>query len=219
MLTGILGGLYSSTATTFILARKMKETKGDTHQYVAAIIIAIAMMYLRILVLILIFNKALFQEVWMLFMFMFAITTLISIIIRYRFRAPAVIEQSDGEEKNPLEFRIAILFTVLFIAFTFITHFTLKYMGSNGLQALSLLVGVTDITPFLLNLFQGGYQISLSIIGIATFQAIISNNILNAIYALWLSGLKSKSLILISFGIIIALNILMIFIITQLVGI
>jgi uncharacterized membrane protein (DUF4010 family) len=211
MLTGILGGLYSSTATTFILARKMRDTTQNTHQYVAAIIIATAMMYLRILILILIFNQALFDAVWMWFLLMLAISILLSVAIRYKYKAPAIIEQSLGEEKNPLEFKIAILFTVLFVAFTFITHFTIQYMGSQGLQALSFVVGVTDIDPFLLNLFQGHYQVSLSLIGAATFQAIISNNIIKAMYALWLSGSKDKVLIIGAFSIIIVVNALLIF--------
>jgi len=211
MLTGILGGLYSSTATTFILARKMRETTENTHQYVAAIIVATAMMYLRILILILIFNQALFDAVWMWVLLMFTISILMSVAIRYKYKAPAIIEQSLGEEKNPLEFKIAILFTILFVAFTFITHFTIQYMGSQGLQALSFIVGVTDIDPFLLNLFQGHYQVSLSMIGVATFQAIISNNIIKAIYAIWLSGNKDKILIIGAFSIIIVVNALLIF--------
>ncbi|MEI6348152.1 MAG: DUF4010 domain-containing protein [Bacteroidota bacterium] len=211
MLTGILGGLYSSTATTFILARKMKECQGETSQFVAAIIMATSMMYLRILVLILIFNQGLFDVVWMWFLFMFAISASISLLIRLKFRKLAINNQSTGDDKNPLEFKIAILFTILFVAFTFITHFTIQYLGSNGLQILSLVVGVSDIDPFLLNLFQGHYDVSLTVIAIASFQAIISNNVLKALYAFWLSGMKSKSLILGSFALIILANVLILF--------
>lgn len=211
MLTGILGGLYSSTATTFILARKMKESTENTHQYVAAIIMATAMMYFRILILILIFNQALFFTIWIWFLIMFAISVIISVIIRYKYKSTETVRSNSIEEKNPLEFKIAILFTVLFVVFTFITHFTIQFMGANGLQLLSVIVGVTDIDPFLLNLFQGHYQVSLAMIGVATFQAIISNNILKACYTLWLSGLKNKGLIIGSFAIIIILNTLFIF--------
>jgi len=211
MLTGILGGLYSSTATTFILARKMKESTENTHQYVAAIIMATAMMYFRILILILIFNQALFFTIWIWFLIMFVISVIISVIIRYKYKSTETVRSNSIEEKNPLEFKIAILFTVLFVVFTFITHFTIQFMGANGLQLLSVIVGVTDIDPFLLNLFQGHYQVSLAMIGIATFQAIISNNILKACYTLWLSGLKNKGLIIGSFAIIIILNTLFIF--------
>lgn len=211
MLTGILGGLYSSTATTFILARKMKESTENTHQYVAAIIMATAMMYFRILILVLIFNQALFFTIWIWFLIMFAISVIISVFIRYKYKSTETVRSTSVEEKNPLEFKIAILFTILFVVFTFITHFTIQFMGANGLQLLSVIVGVTDIDPFLLNLFQGHYQVSLAMIGIATFQAIISNNILKACYTLWLSGMKNKGLIIGSFVLIIILNTLFIF--------
>ncbi len=213
MLIGVLGGLYSSTATTFILARKMKEAKGNTHHFVAAIVMATAMMYLRILILILIFNQELFQTVWGMFLVMFFLTTAISLFIRYKYRAVTVEKQIFSEEKNPLEFKIAILFTVLFVAFTFVTHFTIEYFGSGGLQLLSFIVGVSDIDPFLLNLFQGHYAVSISLIGAATFQAIISNNILKAGYAFWISGRKNGILLMVSFAIIIAVNALLIFIV------
>lgn len=210
MLTGILGGLYSSTATTLILAKKMKESEGNTSQYVAAIIIATSMMYLRVLVLILIFNQALFNLVWAWFLALFVISMAISVLIKLKYHKNTVSKTDLSDDKNPLEFKIAILFTILFIAFTFITHFTIKYSGAFGLQALSYIVGVTDIDPFLLNLFQGHYNVSLSIIAMATFQAIISNNILKAGYALWLSGLKNRALIIGSFSIIIIVNIIFI---------
>lgn len=210
MLTGILGGLYSSTATTFILAKKMRSSEGNTSQYVAAIVIATAMMYLRILILILIFNQALFNIVWVWFLSLFLISLAISVLIKLKYHKNVVSKTSLSDEKNPLEIKIAILFTILFVAFTFITHFTIKYSGAFGLQALSYIVGVSDIDPFLLNLFQGHYNVSLPIIAMATFQAIISNNILKAGYALWLSGLKNKALIIGSFSIIIVANLIFI---------
>ena len=213
MLTGVLGGLYSSTATTFILARKMKESEGDTSQYVAAIIMATSMMYLRILVLILIFNQTLFNLIWVWFVLMFLVSAAISLLIRYNSRKFVVNKQSIGDDKNPLEFKIAILFTILFVAFTFITHFTIQYFGSGGLQMLSFIVGVSDIDPFLLNLFQGHYDVSMTVIAAASFQAIISNNILKALYAFWLSGMKNRVLILMSFAIIIVINVIIIFLI------
>jgi uncharacterized membrane protein (DUF4010 family) len=50
ILTGILGALYSSTATTIILARKSKEL-GEGNRVASAIILATTMMYTRIFLL------------------------------------------------------------------------------------------------------------------------------------------------------------------------
>ncbi len=52
LLTGLLGGLYSSTATTIVLGRRAKEM-APTPQVTQAIILATAMMYLRLLLLLL----------------------------------------------------------------------------------------------------------------------------------------------------------------------
>jgi uncharacterized membrane protein (DUF4010 family) len=115
------------------------------------------------------------------------------------------------EDKNPLEFKIALVFALLFIIFTIITHYTLQQFGNSGLRTLSFLVGITDITPFVLNLFQAKYAVESSLLMIATFQAIISNNLVKMIYAIILSKNKITISILAGFGIIIAVNIALLF--------
>ena len=55
LLTGFLGGLYSSTATTVILAKKSKNTE-NKGSIPAAIFLAITMMYLRIFAFALLIN-------------------------------------------------------------------------------------------------------------------------------------------------------------------
>jgi ABC-type transport system involved in cytochrome c biogenesis permease subunit len=74
-------------------------------------------------------------------------------------------------------------------------------------------VGFTDIDPYLLNLFQGKYQIDMAIIGRSTLQAIISNNILKIIYTIATADKLTKKLVLLGLGLITIVNILiMIFI-------
>jgi len=57
LITGFLGGLYSSTATTVVLARKSKDPDTALNQVSASVILATGMMFIRIYVLILIFNQ------------------------------------------------------------------------------------------------------------------------------------------------------------------
>ena len=58
LITGMLGGLYSSTATTVVLARKARSVNGVAKGITAAIVAASGMMYLRLLVLIGVLNPA-----------------------------------------------------------------------------------------------------------------------------------------------------------------
>ena len=57
LVSGIIGGLYSSTATITVLARKSREAAPqDVPEYVAAMLFAVSMMFLRFLILIGIFS-------------------------------------------------------------------------------------------------------------------------------------------------------------------
>lgn len=215
MLTGILGGLYSSTATTFILAKKSREKTDAPAHYAAAIIIATMLMFVRIYVLVVIFNPALSIHLLPYFLALIVISAAVSFFI-YRSN-PANPDDHIAEDlthQNPLELRVALIFGVLYIAFSLATQYTLTYFGDKGLNLLSLIVGFTDIDPFLLNLFQGKYAgITLAAISAASLQAVASNNILKMAYALSLGDKSIRRYILVGFSIIIACNILVIFLI------
>jgi uncharacterized membrane protein (DUF4010 family) len=80
---------------------------------------------------------------------------------------------------------------------------------------LSIVVGVTDIDPFILNLFQGKMNISDSVIVLSVLNAIVSNNVLKLIYALVLGdksirrNLTTGFLVLIISGILVSLFVLL----------
>ncbi len=215
IITGILGGIYSSTATCIILAKKAKDHTGDLKEYVAAIFCAISMMYFKIFILLGIFNADLTMQYW----YMFVIMILVSGIVAFFFyrQKPKTAENGekakieDEDEKNPLEFKVAILFAILFIAFTLVTNYALVYFGDSGLRILSIIVGVTDINPFIINLFQN-QNVSGQLIVLAAFQAIISNNVVKMFYGMFFSGNKLMKDLCMGFGVICAINILLLII-------
>jgi len=210
ILTGLLGGLYSSTATTLVLSRKSKENPENSNQYTAAILLAITMMYLRILVLSLIFNEALFRVLLFPIVSM-AIITISTALTIFWLNRKHIAEEMEIEKQHPLEFKVALIFTIIYVAFTFINYFTIEHFGKSGLNLLSIIVGVTDIDPFLLNIFQGKYAVPLTLLAIASLQAIISNNVLKLIYACTFYKREHWKTLIIGFAIIIVSNILLIF--------
>ncbi|MBQ0155457.1 MAG: DUF4010 domain-containing protein [Bacteroidales bacterium] len=212
IITGILGGIYSSTATCIILAKKAKDHTGDLKQYVAAIFCAISMMYFKIFILLGIFNAELTMRYWYMFVIMIIVSGIVAFFFyRQKPKAGANGEKEkieDEEEKNPLEFKVAILFAVLFIAFTLVTNYALIYFGDSGLRILSIIVGVTDINPFIINLFQN-QNVTGELIVLAAFQAIISNNVVKMFYGMFFSGNKLMKDLCTGFGVICAINILL----------
>lgn len=204
-LTGLLGGIYSSTATTVILARQEKQGLSGP-ETVAAIMIANGMMYLRILFLAFIFNRDVATRLAIPFLVMFVLTYILSKISLHKqtdINDPENQESKMGSGKNPLELRTAAIFGVLFVVFALITDFVLKSYGSAGVTGLAFVVGVTDIDPFLLNLLQQKDGIGQTTIVLAILNATNSNNLLKMIYGISLSSKNIRRNLIVNFTILI----------------
>lgn len=206
ILTGILGGIYSSTATTVILARKEKDGSIGS-QTVSAIMIANGMMYLRILVLAFIFNLDVARLLAIPFLGLFAVSFVLSRINIGKVSDSSSVDNQVGDltsNKNPLEFRTAAIFGLLFVVFALVTDFVLKKYGSSGVTNLAYIVGVTDIDPFLLNILQQKDGIAVFTVALAIINATNSNNLLKMIYAISLGSAQIRKSILMNFLILIA---------------
>lgn len=204
-ITGLLGGIYSSTATTVILARKDKEeSKGK--ETVSAIIISNGMMYLRILMLAFIFN----QEVAIILLLPFSVMFFITLGLSKLTIGTVSINNDENSTlsennlgKNPLEFKTASVFGLLFVFFALVTDFVLKNYGSSGVSNLAFIVGVTDIDPFLLNILQQKTGIEVITITLAIINATNSNNLLKMIYAVSLCSNNIRKSLIINFSILV----------------
>ncbi len=208
IISALLGGLYSSTAVTIILSRKGKSFDDNPGLFATGIILAMSMMYLRILILMFIFNKELALFLVPYFVIMIFVSAGIAGVIYYKTKHNILTGYEPDVEldKNPLEFKVAIIFTLLFIAFSFITYYVIEWFGIQGLNALSWVVGISDIDPFLLNLFQGKFNVSLNLLALSCMQAVISNNIIKTLYASFIAGPKLRKLIALSMFIIVGIN-------------
>ena len=216
LVSGIVGGLYSSTATISVLARKSrKASPQEAPEYVAAMLLAVSMMFLRFLILIGIFSVATLTVIYPYLLIMSAVSAGAAWFLHSKWKRPAVSGATDEDEdgSNPLEFKVALIFAVLFVVFTIATHYTLIYAGKGGLTLLSFVSGFSDITPFILNLLQGTGSVPVSLITACSMQAIVSNIAVNMCYALFFSGKKSslRSWILGGFGCVIAANVVVLF--------
>lgn len=211
MLTGLLGGLYSSTATTVILSRNEKQGNGGA-QTVSAIMIANGMMYLRILFLAFLFNSQVAQQMVIPFIVMFLISFLLSKFVAGKKQpnlTDTIPENNLESNKNPLEFRTAAIFGVLFVVFALVTDFVLKKYGSSGVTGLAFVVGVTDIDPFLLNLLQQKAGIGQTTMVLAILNATNSNNLLKMIYSTTLGSKSIRKSLLLNFLILIVSGLLL----------
>ncbi|HIP02939.1 MAG TPA: DUF4010 domain-containing protein [Campylobacterales bacterium] len=187
-LAGIFGGSYSSTATTVVLARKAKQLKGYAI-IDAAIISATSIMYLRLIIIALIFNIDVGKSLILPFVTLSLIGFTISLFYLKREQKPQ--EHIEIVDTNPLELKTAFLFAFLFVAMIVITNFITKHYGTSGLEILSFLVGFTDIDPFILSILTGKFSLANTQTIAVIMIAAGSNNLLKAIYALWFGQIKN----------------------------
>jgi len=213
ILTGILGGLYSSTATTIILAKQRKE-KGENLKIAPAIILATTMMYLRILLLAYFLNKDIALKLLPAFAVLIIVSGVIALYF-LKFQKASIIKDATSQpiksNSNPLEFKTALVFALLFIFFALVTEYVTKNYGEGGIKALSFLVGVTDIDPFIINLFQSKWNIEETALVTAVIIATSSNDLLKMIYGIILCDKSIRMQLILGFSILIILGLLFVF--------
>ncbi len=210
ILTGFLGGLYSSTATTIVLARKSKTIKNADGEIAAAILFSTGIMFIRIFVLAIIFIPKIVSNYALPFSILTILTFAVAFAIYKYGNKNFNIEVDDTKPRNPLEIKTALLFAILFVVFAVATKYVLELYGAKGLNILSIVVGVTDIDPFLLSLFTGHYSIDMETMTTATLIAISSNNVLKAIYSVIFGSKTIRNRVLLGFLIIIIATIIVI---------
>ena len=192
LLPAILGGAYSSTATTVALARDQKASAAAHPEATVGIVIATAVMYLRIDVVVALFNR---PVAWLLLPRVAALAALAGLIAGWQWLrrgAPAAPARANLPAMNPLQLPAAVSFAVLFVLVALASSWVRSRFGSPGLYALGGVAGVSDINPFVLSLAQGSVAgLPVRGIGAAILIAASSNNMMNAGYALAFGGLRA----------------------------
>jgi uncharacterized membrane protein (DUF4010 family) len=191
LITGFLGGLYSSTAATVVIGRQANSLGSSFgHKVSASLIMATTMMYLRLLAIIFVFDRAVAQQLFIPFSIIIGIS-LIIIVVLLTLKTQVTQFHEAGEVKHPLELSTAIVFALLFVVFAFLTNYVTQQFGSHGLKFLAMIVGFTDIDPFILSLLGGKFTVTDSAIVSAVMLASGSNNLLKAAYAVGLARNRS----------------------------
>ncbi|GBD89541.1 hypothetical protein BMS3Abin04_00247 [bacterium BMS3Abin04] len=211
VLTAILGGLYSSTVTTVILAKKSK-TENSSEKVAGGIMLATGVMYVRLFLLAWIFNRAVAAKLIIPFLLLILLSVGIAFFLIKSFNKTNS-NMVIVADRNPLEFKTALIFGVLFAFFAVLTQYVIANFGKEGIDFLSLIVGVTDIDPYILNLFQNvNSSISVSLIVTSTIIAAASNNFVKMIYALVLGNKGIKKQVVLGFSILITVSFIVAFI-------
>jgi len=187
----ILGGAYSSTVTTIVMARRAAR-ESRPHLFAGGTLIASGMMYFRLTVLLGIFNRRLLELLWPSFLVLAGLALVSGWLWSRLPDSRTGTVRPEYQAKNPLEFRAAFLFGILFLAMVIVTHYALVYLGKAGLYSLAAIMGVVDVDPFILGITQStGTNTPFAEAAAAILIAAASNNLIKGIYAYAFSDCKT----------------------------
>ena len=199
LLSGVLGGAYSSTATTVALAKKASLQRA-AHLFSGGILVASAMMYLRLIILLMLFNRSLLHVLAVPLFVLGCVAGIVGWLWSRFQREKAAETGGKFQPRNPLELRSALVFAVLFLAVLVISRLALTHFGNTGMYGLASLVGLIDVDAFILGMTQSAGALTPgSLAAKSILIAVATNNVAKGLYAYAFAdrrtGLHSLSLL------------------------
>ena len=178
-LTGILGGLVSSTAVTLSFSQRSRREPEMSSAFVLAIVIAWTIMFLRVVILVGIINRALAASLAVALGCM-ALAGLLVCLALWRRRAHETGVVTAGA--NPFELGEAIKFGLLFGIVTIVAKAAEVYLGATGLYLAGAVAGATDVDAIALSMANRATTTpeSIKIAAYTIVIAVISNTLVKA---------------------------------------
>ena len=184
-LTGVVGGLISSTAVSYELAKLSRKYPSVLYSALFGIILAWLIMNFRVIFLASVVNPSIVVDISVP---MVAISVGYIVYIGYIFfRYRENITEMSSQEinfTNPYEISSAIQFAAIYAVVIFLVKVLNVYYGSSGVYIASLISGVIDVDAITLSLSSmaknGGIETSVAVKGIVL--AALSNAFFKSFY-------------------------------------
>ncbi|NTV24287.1 MAG: MgtC/SapB family protein [Nanoarchaeota archaeon] len=152
LLTGMLGGILSSTAVVTMLASKSKEDEKNSRAYVTASAVACATMFLRLLVEMTILNISIIEKL--------AFPVILISIAGYL--AVSLLWKKESVDasltfKSPLMLEPALKFGLFYGLVQVAANISAAFLGSKGLLVAALISGVADVDAVAIYVARSSY--------------------------------------------------------------
>ena len=173
--TGIAGGMASSTATTLSLSRRAREnaSEGAAATLAGGILFSWMVMFLRVLVTVLIVNPGL-ARMLALPMGVLAIVACAGALWNHRAGTKLPADSKTLALRSPFSLRFAINFALLFAAVTLLVNRAQAMVSPSAVYGVAGLAGLTDVDAITLSLARSAEaQVAVAAITIA----VVSNTV------------------------------------------
>lgn len=202
LLSGIVGGLVSSTAVTWVFAKKSKESPTISLHCAVAILAASSIMIIRVLIWAFIFNNQLFTRLVIPVSFVFLVALGVAVAFYYKQRKSESIETEMGKGK-PLDIQGALFFGLVYTVILLVVSYANEYLGEKGMLISSAIAGLSDIDAITISVSKiAGESLSLSIASNAILIATVSNTIVKLGIGISAGSLELRKHLFMGYGIV-----------------
>jgi len=197
-LSGLLGGLVSSTAATVSFATRSREATTQATALAGAAGLASLVMLARVGILTAVVNSALLTMLGP-FLGLSIAAGALALIVLLR-RAPAAQDQAP-QVTNPFRLAEALKFAGVYAVVLFAVEGASRYLGTWGVLAAAVLAGLTDVDAITLSLAAAaGTTMAPAGAAAAIAVAALSNTVAKAGYAVWLGSPAFRRAMLLVLG-------------------
>ena len=142
-LTGLLGGLASSTALTLNLAGRSRENEDYASDFTLGIVLSWAVMYVRLYLICIFLSGALAKP--LVLPLLLPVVPALGYALFLKIKEVRNHRQKSADFTNPFKLLPAIKFGLVFTAVMFVANAARVYLGSGALLACSFLGGAAEM--------------------------------------------------------------------------
>jgi uncharacterized membrane protein (DUF4010 family) len=153
-LTGLVGGLASSTAVTSSMAVESKRNRKITTPFTIAIIIASAVMLARVGFEVFVLNPELLPKLTLSLGSMLVASGIVLVFL-WKMSSKADRKRKSKQElelTSPFNLAPAIKFGLFYILILFVAHFSNEFFGARGVYATAAFSGLADVDAITISL-------------------------------------------------------------------
>jgi uncharacterized membrane protein (DUF4010 family) len=180
-LMGLTGGLVSSTAVTLSFARQSREKlyAQSAPPLASGILLAWSVMFLRVIVAVLIVNRALLPRLLVPFAVMSVVAAGFAWVMH---RRSTVGREAGGVPlKNPFSLTAAAKFAALFAVVMLVVALVQSYSPERGLYFVAALAGTTDVDAITLSMAEYARHGDVNVAVTAIVIAALTNTVIKTV--------------------------------------
>jgi uncharacterized membrane protein (DUF4010 family) len=189
-LTGLLGGLVSSTSVCLTFARLSAVHPQQSPALATGAVAASTVLFIRVAVVVAILNRALLPDLAG-YLLVPGFAALAALALAWR-----SLRDTNGQAtplRNPLQLRDALEMALLFQVVLYGVHYLKSWVGGAGLMASGFLLGLTDVDALTMSMTRSvGSDVTIDLACRAIALGIVANSLMKAGIAFALGSPRFK---------------------------